>query len=73
MTQPFLVRRAEEGLVRHVLREHRLGRSLGEILADPYVENHCSAEQIERLLDDPAVVHSVGADVIAALRRDLAP
>jgi hypothetical protein len=62
---------SEGALTRYVLREHACGRQLREILADPYVRNRCSPEQVERLLDDPAVVHAVGEDDIAALRLDL--
>ena len=57
----------EEVVARYVLREHACGRQLRAILSDPYVRNRCSAEQVDRI-DDPAVVHAVGADDIAAVR-----
>lgn len=63
--------RSEEVVARYVLREHACGRQLRMILADPYVRNRCSLEQVDRLLDDPAVVHAVGADDIAAVRLQL--
>lgn len=63
--------RSEEVVARYVLREHACGRQLQTILADPYVRNRCSPEQVDRLLDDPAVVHAVGADDIAAVRLQL--
>lgn len=63
--------RSEEVVTRYMLREHACGRQLRAILADPYVHNRCSPEQVDRLLDDPAVVHAVGADDIAAVRLQL--
>lgn len=63
--------RSEEILTRYVLREHARGRQLREVLDHPYVRNRCSTEQVDRLLDDPAVVHTVGEDDIAAVRQQL--
>jgi hypothetical protein len=53
--------RLEEALAQYVIREHHTGRSLEEILADPYVVNRATPEQIRRLLDRPDVVHALGA------------
>jgi hypothetical protein len=63
--------RSEEVVARYVLREHACGRQVRAILADPFVRNRCSPEQVDRLLDDPAVVHAVGEDDIAAVRLQL--
>jgi len=63
--------RSEEVVARYVLREHACGRQLRTILAGPYVRNRCSPEQVDRLLDDRAVVHAVGEDDIAAVRLQL--
>jgi hypothetical protein len=52
----------------YVIREHRRGRPLQEILQDKYVTNRCTPEQVSRLLDRPEVVHAVGDDVIAAAK-----
>jgi hypothetical protein len=65
----FAQRRGEEQATRYILREHASGRSLWEILSDPYVRNHCSPEQLDRMFEDPAVVHVLGEDVIAGIRR----
>ena len=62
--------RSEDALTRYVLREHAHGRKLRTILADPNVRSR-SPEQVDRMLDDPAVVHAVGEDDIAALRLQL--
>jgi hypothetical protein len=52
----------------YVVREHRRGRTLEDILQDKYVTNRCTPEQIRRLLDRPEVVHAIGDDVVAAAR-----
>ncbi len=63
--------RKTELMADYVIREHHRGRSLNEILEDPHVVNNCSPEEIRRLLDEPAIVHAVGEDVIAARRAGL--
>lgn len=68
----FTRSRAEGAVAEYVVREHHRGRSLSEILNDPYVTNRCSREQIERLLDRPEVVHAIGEDMISRARSDRA-
>jgi hypothetical protein len=63
--------RSEERMAEYVIREHRRGRPLEEILQDHYVTNRYSPEQIRRLLDRPEVIHALGDDLITAARRDL--
>ena len=58
----------EDRLAQYVIREHRRGRPLAEILEDNYVKNRCSAEQVQRLLDRPEIVHAIGDDLIAQAR-----
>ena len=58
-------------MAEYVIREHRRGRPLRDILDDNYVTNRCSPEQIKRLLDRPEVVHALGGDVVASARSDL--
>jgi hypothetical protein len=60
--------RTEAAVAQYVVREHHRGRGLDEILADPYVTNRCTPQQISRLLDRPEVVHAVGEDTIARER-----
>lgn len=50
-------------MAEYVIREHRRGRPLADILDDNYVTNRCSTEQIKRLLDRPEVVHALGEDL----------
>ena len=64
----FTRTKAEEVVAEYVIREHRRGRALSEILEDAYVTNRLSPEQIRRLLDRPAIVQAVGDDLIAAHR-----
>lgn len=58
----------EDVISEYVIREHRRGRALGEILKDPHVTNSLSPQKIDRLLDNPDIVHAVGEDLIAAHR-----
>jgi hypothetical protein len=64
--------RQEERVAVYLIREHGRGRSVADILDDPYVRNRCTPRQLERLLDRPEVVHALGDDVAAAARSELA-
>jgi hypothetical protein len=59
----------EERVASYVIREHALGRTLGDILEDRYVLNRLTPNQIARLLDRPEIVHAVGDDTVAAARE----
>jgi hypothetical protein len=59
---------SEERMAQYVIREHRRGRPLDQILSDPFVTNRCTEEQVQRLLERPEVVHAIGEDTIAAAR-----
>jgi len=61
----------EERFAAYLLREHARGRSLGEILEDPYVINRTTPQERARLLDRPEVIHALGEDAVAALRADM--
>jgi hypothetical protein len=61
----------EERLAAYVIREHERGRSLAEILDDPYVRNRATPQEMARLLDRPEVIHSLGASVVAAEQERL--
>jgi hypothetical protein len=61
----------EERIAHYVIREHHRGRPLDEILADNYVTNRCTPEQIRRLLDRPEVVRAIGDDVISETRAQI--
>ena len=55
----------EEALAAYIVREHRLGRSLDDILDDPYLKNRSTEEQRLRLLERPEVIRAVGEDTAA--------
>ena len=51
-----------DSLAAYVIREHRAGRPLQEILDDPYLKNRATDEQRLRLLDRPDVIRAGGDD-----------
>ena len=59
----------DESLAAYIVREHRLGRSLDDILDDPYLKNRCSDEQRLRLLERPEVIRAIGEDTAAMARE----
>jgi hypothetical protein len=61
----------EERVAAYVIREHERGRSLAEILEDPYIRNRLSPQQQARLLDRPDVLRAIGQDTVAAARDSL--
>jgi hypothetical protein len=52
----------------YVIREHERGRSLTEILDDPYVKNRTTPQERDRLLDRPEVIRALGDDVVSKAR-----
>jgi hypothetical protein len=61
--------RQENVLARYVIREHARGRSLSEIVDDPYVRNRSTPEERARLLESPEVVAALGDNALEELRR----
>jgi hypothetical protein len=62
---------SEERVAQYVIREHHRGRPLHEVLEDHYVTNRLSAEQIERLLDRPDLVHALGENLVNETKNTL--
>jgi hypothetical protein len=58
----FARSRNEERLVEYVIREHGRGRSVTDIMDDPFVENRTTPAQRARLMDHPEVARAVSAD-----------
>ena len=58
----------EDRVAAYLIREHERGRSLSEILDDPYVRNRLAPKELERLLDRPELIRALGDDVVAAAR-----
>ena len=61
----------EERVAAYVIREHERGRSLDEILEDPYVRNRLTVQQRSRLLDRPDIIRAVGNDTVEAARSTI--
>jgi hypothetical protein len=61
-------RAAEDRVATYVIREHRRGRRLAEILDDAYVKNRLTPQQCERLLDREDVIHAIGHEEVQAVR-----
>lgn len=59
----------EERLAAYVIREHERGRTLAEILEDPYIRNRTTPHEHARLLDRPEVIHALGESTVAAERE----
>ena len=63
---------AEERVAAYVIREHDRGRSIDEILEDPYVRNRLTPEQRARVLERPEVIHAIGDSIASEARGRLA-
>jgi hypothetical protein len=63
----------EDALAAYVIREHRAGRALSDILDDPYLKNRASDEQRVRLLERPDVIRAIGQDVAALAAEQVRP
>jgi hypothetical protein len=61
----FASKGAEERVAVYVIREHKRGRALSDILDDPFVHNRCSDREIARILERPEVIHALGDDIVA--------
>lgn len=55
----------DEMLAAYIIREHKQGRTIEEILDDPYLKNRASDEERQRLLERPDVIRAVGEDTAA--------
>ena len=56
----------DDMLAGYIIREHKQGRTIEEILDDPYLRNRASDDDRARLLERPDVIRSVGEDTAAA-------
>jgi len=56
----------EDRVAAYIVREHDRGRTMADILDDPYVRNRCSPQQLERLLDRPDLIEAIGNDMAEA-------
>jgi hypothetical protein len=61
----FASKSGEERVAVYIVREHKRGRTLSDILDDPFVRNRCSDREIGRILERPDVIHALGDDIVA--------
>ncbi len=61
----FASKSGEERVAVYIVREHKRGRSLSDVLDDPFVRNRCSEREIARVLERPEVIHALGDDIVA--------
>ena len=62
----FTPKGAEDRVAAYVIREHGRGRTLDDILDDPYVVNRLSEQEVARVLERPEVVKAIGDDMAEA-------
>jgi hypothetical protein len=67
----FASKSGEERVAAYIVREHKRGRTLSDILDDPYVRNRCSDRELGRILERPDVIHALGDDIVAEQVRSL--
>ena len=67
----FSSTRREQYLTRYVLRETAKGRSLDEVLTDPYIRNRSTPEERARLIEQPEIVKAIGASRVDELELAL--
>jgi hypothetical protein len=65
----FATTSQEERVAAYVVREHDRGRSLDDILDDPYVVNRLSPAEIARVLERPEVIKAIGDDLAEQAKR----
>ena len=61
----------EERLAAYIIREHDRGRSLSEILDDPYIRNRATEREVARLLDRPEVIEALGRGTVSEAQNEL--
>ncbi|MCL5292141.1 MAG: hypothetical protein M1548_06385 [Actinobacteria bacterium] len=60
----------EERVVAYIVKELQMGRSLGDVLKDPYVSNRFDEEKIGELLQNKEILFTVEKELGNALSRD---
>ena len=64
----FVTSRREQYLAQYVVREYARGRTLQEVLDDPYIRNRTTPSERARLLERPEVIAAIGEQALAELR-----
>jgi hypothetical protein len=68
----FASSKRDQYLAQYVLRECSRGRSLEDVLSDPFVRNRSTADERARLLERPEIVAAIGENAVAEMKRQLA-
>jgi hypothetical protein len=58
----------EERVVEYVIREVHNGRSLMDVINDPYVRNRLSDEKREEILQNPEVIEALELEIQSAFK-----
>jgi hypothetical protein len=61
----------DERIVAYIIREHDRGRSLTEILEDPYIRNRATDREIARMLERPEVINALGRTTVTEAQQQL--
>ena len=61
----------EERIAAYIIREHDRGRSLADILEDPYVRNRCTPAETARLLERPDLIKALGGTAVESAKQTL--
>ena len=61
----------EDRITAYMIREHDRGRSLTEILEDPYIRNRATEREIARLLERPEVIEALGRATVREAENEL--
>ena len=61
----------EDRITAYIIREHDRGRSLTEILEDPYIRNRATEREIARLLERPEVIEALGRATVREAENEL--
>jgi hypothetical protein len=68
----FAPSKREQHLAQYVVRECARGRSLDDVLSDPFIRNRSTADERARLLERPEIVAAIGENAVAEMKRQLA-
>jgi hypothetical protein len=63
----FVTSRREQYLAQYVVREYARGRSLQEVLDDPYIRNRTTPSERARLVERPEVIAAIGEQAVSDL------
>ena len=62
----------EERIAAYIIREHDRGKTIDDILDDPYIRNRMTVQEVGRVLERPDVLRAIGDDMVEAGRAALA-